>query len=141
VVGGPDERIPFVLIWGFRSYLRQLAMLTLVCGGCHTPAAHGLRQRVTKFTLFFIPLFPISKRYQLQCTLCGRAYDIAKDQAEQLIAQANAVAGPPSPADQAAAQGYGPQGYGPQSPGAHGYGAPAQGYGVPGRPGNGAGPR
>ncbi|WP_280252027.1 zinc-ribbon domain-containing protein, partial [Nocardia abscessus] len=46
-------------------------MITLVCGRCGNPAAHALRKLVTKFTLFFIPLIPLSTKHYLECTWCG----------------------------------------------------------------------
>ncbi len=60
-----------MIIFGTRGYLYQLAIMTLVCGRCGNPSAHTLRKRVTKFTLFFVPLFPISSKYATQCTFCG----------------------------------------------------------------------
>ncbi|MCX5399735.1 zinc-ribbon domain-containing protein [Streptomyces sp. NBC_00102] len=76
-----------MIIFGTRGYLYQLAVLTMVCGWCGNPAAHTLRKRVTKFTLFFIPLFPISVKYATQCTFCGGEQKINKEQAEALLAQ------------------------------------------------------
>jgi hypothetical protein len=75
-----------MIIFGTRGYLYQLAMLTLVCGHCGNPAAHTLRKRVTKFTLFFVPLFPFSTKYSTQCTFCGMEQRITKEQAEGLLA-------------------------------------------------------
>jgi len=97
-----------MIIFGTKGYLYQLAILTLVCGGCGNPAAHTLRKRVTKFTLFFVPLFPISTKYATQCTFCGTEVKIGKEQAEQLQAQG---AGAPAPYGQG--QGYRQQ---PQQP-------------------------
>ncbi|MEV5315644.1 MULTISPECIES: zinc-ribbon domain-containing protein [unclassified Streptomyces] len=82
-----------MIIFGTKGYLYQLAILTLVCGHCRNPAAHTLRKRVTKFTLFFVPLFPVSTKYMTQCTFCGAEQKVTREQAEQLRAQA--VAGPP----------------------------------------------
>ncbi|MEU6143419.1 zinc-ribbon domain-containing protein [Streptomyces sp. NPDC047081] len=81
-----------MIIFGTKGYLYQLAILTLVCGNCGNPAAHTLRKRVTKFTLFFVPLFPLSTKYATQCTFCGTEHKVTKEQAEQL--QAQAVGGP-----------------------------------------------
>ncbi|NUP39579.1 MAG: zinc-ribbon domain-containing protein [Streptomyces sp.] len=75
-----------MIIFGTRGYLYTLAMLTLVCGRCGNPAAHTLKKRVTKFTLFFVPLFPITTKYMTQCTFCGAAQEVSKEQAEQLQA-------------------------------------------------------
>ncbi|KAB1141004.1 zinc-ribbon domain-containing protein [Streptomyces luteolifulvus] len=77
-----------MIIFGTKGYLYQLAILTLVCGGCGNPSAHTLRKRVTKFTLFFVPLFPVSTKYATQCTFCGAEQKVTKEQAEQLQAQA-----------------------------------------------------
>lgn len=76
-----------MIIFGTKGYLYQLAILTLVCGRCGNPAAHALRKRVTKFTLFFVPLFPVSTKYATQCTFCGAEQKVTKEQAEQLQAQ------------------------------------------------------
>lgn len=83
-----------VIIFGTKGYLYTLAMMTLVCGRCGNPAAHTLKKQVTKFTLFFVPLFPITTKYVTQCTFCGAAQQLAKEQAEQLQAQAVAHAQP-----------------------------------------------
>ncbi|MCL8015234.1 zinc-ribbon domain-containing protein [Streptomyces sp. AS02] len=79
-----------MIIFGTKGYLYQLAILTLVCGQCGNPAAHTLRKRVTKFTLFFVPLFPVSTKYATQCTFCGAEQKVTTEQAEQLQAQAAA---------------------------------------------------
>jgi hypothetical protein len=89
-----------MIIWGTRSYIQQLAMLMLLCGRCGNPAAHALRKRVTKFTLFFIPLFPISSKYSTQCTFCGTQTSVPKEQAEQLLTQVTAQAQPQPAASQ-----------------------------------------
>ncbi|WUH92057.1 zinc ribbon domain-containing protein [Streptomyces sp. NBC_00433] len=77
-----------MIIFGTKGYLYTLAMITLVCGRCGNPAAHSLKKRVTKFSLFFIPLFPISTKYVTQCTFCGAAQQLSKEQADQLLASA-----------------------------------------------------
>ncbi|MEU1279124.1 zinc-ribbon domain-containing protein [Streptomyces sp. NPDC005805] len=98
-----------MIIFGTKGYLYQLAILTLVCGHCGNPSAHTLRKRVTKFTLFFVPLFPFSTKYATQCTFCGAEQQITKEQAEQLQAQ-SAGGGTPGPGQgQAPAQPYGQQ--------------------------------
>ncbi|MEU6356782.1 zinc-ribbon domain-containing protein [Streptomyces sp. NPDC047072] len=77
-----------MIIFGTKGYLYQLAILTFVCGRCGNPSAHTLRKRVTKFTLFFVPLFPISTKYTTQCTFCAAEQKVTGEQAEQLQAQA-----------------------------------------------------
>jgi hypothetical protein len=82
-----------MIIFGTKGYLYQLAIVTLLCGGCGNPSAHTVRKRVTKFSLFFVPLFPISTKYSTQCTFCGVEQKVSKEQADQLLAQ-NAAPGP-----------------------------------------------
>ncbi|WP_280241612.1 zinc-ribbon domain-containing protein [Nocardia abscessus] len=65
-------------------------MITSVCGRCGNPAAHALRKLVTKFTLFFIPLIPLSTKHYLECTWCGASAPIAAPQIPDLLARANA---------------------------------------------------
>ncbi|MEW2621550.1 zinc-ribbon domain-containing protein [Streptomyces sp. NPDC048106] len=77
-----------MIIFGTRGYLHQLAIITLLCGHCGNPSAHALRKRVVKFTLFFVPLFPISVKYMTQCTFCGAQQKVTAEQAGQLQAQA-----------------------------------------------------
>ncbi|MFJ2740253.1 zinc-ribbon domain-containing protein [Streptomyces sp. NPDC087440] len=76
-----------MIIFGTRGYIYQLAMLTLLCGHCGNPSAHALRKRVTKFTLFFVPLFPVSTKYATQCTFCGAERRLEREEAERLQAQ------------------------------------------------------
>ncbi|QGV78574.1 zinc-ribbon domain-containing protein [Streptomyces ficellus] len=74
-----------MIIFGTKGYLRQLAVLTLVCGRCGNSAAHALRRRTTKFTLFFVPLFPVSRSYLTQCTFCGAEERISRERADALL--------------------------------------------------------
>ncbi len=78
-----------MVIFGFRTKVFVLTMLTLLCPRCGNPAAHPLHKSVTKFTLFFIPLFPIKIKYTTQCTFCGVTNRLSKDQATQLLQQAS----------------------------------------------------
>jgi hypothetical protein len=81
-----------VIIFGFRSFVKTLGMLTLVCRRCGNPAAHRVAQRSRWFTLFFIPLIPLGfKRYTV-CAFCGAAQQISKEQAEQLLASQGQLA-------------------------------------------------
>ena len=75
-----------MIIWGFRVTSALLATLNYICDRCGQPAAHQLVKRVRKFTLFFIPLFPVSTKYSDTCTYCGRTLDVPKEQAEGALA-------------------------------------------------------
>lgn len=73
-----------MIIFGTRRTVAQLALVVLTCANCHRSAAHALLKAVTKFTLFFVPLFAVRTRYGHQCTACGVLTWIDKAQAEQL---------------------------------------------------------
>lgn len=91
----------FVIIFGTSTKMHPLAMLNLLCSFCANPAAHSLRKRVTKFSLFFIPLFPIAPaKHYLQCTFCGGASQVTKENAEQLLAQSGGTPQPGGPQPQ-----------------------------------------
>ncbi|HEX6345010.1 zinc-ribbon domain-containing protein [Umezawaea sp.] len=78
-----------MVIFGFRTKVFVLAVLTLLCPRCGNPVAHPLHKAVTKFTLFFVPLFPVKTRYSTQCTFCGLANRVAGEDATRLLQQAN----------------------------------------------------
>jgi hypothetical protein len=61
-----------MIIWGFRTYVRLLEIVTYTCSRCGYASAHRVLQRVRKFTLFFIPLFPLSTSRVATCTYCGQ---------------------------------------------------------------------
>src|SRR4030081_2127343 len=87
-----------MLIYGWKRYVQVLAVLTLVCQQCAIPAEHVLRRLTTKVTLFFVPLFPISRKHTLTCTACEATNKLSREQAEQLVAsgqQAPAAQQPP----------------------------------------------
>ncbi|MFR9767894.1 hypothetical protein [Nocardia sp. SC052] len=94
-----------MLIWGWQKRIHTLAMITLICGRCGNPAAHALRKLVTKFTLFFIPLFPLSTKHHLECTWCGASSPVAGPQVPDLLARANAESMGPAQYQQPAAGG------------------------------------
>lgn len=79
-----------MIIFGTRGYVRALATLMLVCQRCGNPAAHRVLEKVTRFTLFFIPLFPVSTSRSVTCTFCGTTTPIPTELAHQYAAQARA---------------------------------------------------
>ncbi len=81
-----------MIIFGFRSYLRALAVVTLVCRHCGNPAAHRVVELTRKFTLFFVPLFPVSRSRAMTCTYCGTSTKLTKEHADQLAAVPSAGA-------------------------------------------------
>ena len=108
-----------MIVFGTRRTVQQLAMVLLTCAHCHRSAANAVLKLVTKFTLFFIPLFPIRTRYATQCTACGFSMDVDKAGAEQLAQLPPAGSTPQFPQ--------------PPYPGAPAYGNGTHGRSGPGR--------
>ena len=77
-----------MLIFGLGITEKLLATLVFICETCGNNAAHHLIKRVRKFSLFFIPLFPVSTKYVDSCTACGRMVDVDPAQAEAAVQQA-----------------------------------------------------
>lgn len=77
-----------MVIFGFRTKVFVLAVLTLPCSRCGNQVAHPLHKSVTKFTLFFVPLFPVKTKYTTQCTFCGVASRLIKEEATRLHREA-----------------------------------------------------
>jgi zinc-ribbon family len=60
------------LIFGLRSADKRLGSQVRPCEVCGATAAQVLIRRTTKFSLFFIPLFPVKPAtHYVQCTNCG----------------------------------------------------------------------
>lgn len=78
------------VLFGFRSMVRTLAMATFTCRTTNQPAAHRLFRSTRWFTLFFIPVIPVGRRYVLTCTACGQSYKVTKENASEIVAKAEA---------------------------------------------------
>lgn len=74
-----------IVLFGTKGYREVLGVLTLVCRLCGSPAAQRLERLTTRFTLFFVPLFTVSTRYQIQCALCAGESRLDKAEAERLL--------------------------------------------------------
>ena len=112
-----------MIIYGWKTYVRVLAVLQLVCGQCGNASEHVLRRLTRKVTLFWIPLFPIDRKHMLSCSACNKEQRISGSQAKELLA----TGGAPGP---------GMPGPGMAAPGMPGPGMPGPAYmsGMPGTP-------
>ncbi len=73
-----------IVLFGTRTYREVLAVVTLLCRYCGNSAAHRVEKLTTKFTLFFLPLFTVTRRYTVQCATCAETSRIDKNEAELL---------------------------------------------------------
>lgn len=69
------------LIFGMAPRDRVLAVVHFVCEFCGTPAPQNVIESATRFSVFFIPLFTLSRRYSVACTNCGDATGLTREQA------------------------------------------------------------
>ena len=74
-----------MIIFGTKTYVTALAIIQFVCNTCHVQAAQRVLKRVTKFTLFFIPTFPVGTQHYVVCVNCGATVPITKEVAEQYV--------------------------------------------------------
>ncbi|OJF10849.1 zinc ribbon domain-containing protein [Couchioplanes caeruleus] len=75
------------LLVGIRTKERLLSTVTLVGEICGVTAPQSVVRTSTKFTAFFIPLFPVRpSRYRLECGNCGAARAVDAGSAARLAA-------------------------------------------------------
>lgn len=74
------------LIFGFRTRAERLGLVPGRCQVCGHSENLLLLREVTKFSLFFIPLIPVRRKYVAQCTnpMCGARFGVDADQARRL---------------------------------------------------------
>ena len=73
-----------IILFGTRQRRTSLGVVMLLCQHCQRPSAHAVFRVRSWFTLFFIPLFPISTKYGTACPMCGAGTRIDRTQAEHL---------------------------------------------------------
>ncbi|GAB2601805.1 hypothetical protein Aab01nite_63370 [Paractinoplanes abujensis] len=68
-------------IFGLRSKDKIVGSRVGQCEVCGAVAAQTLVRRTTKFSLFFVPLFPVRPaRHFVVCTNCGRSRYAAREE-------------------------------------------------------------
>ena len=87
------------ILFGIRAMVRTMTMATLLCTTTKQSAAHRLSQITRWFTLFFIPVFPVGRRYVLTCSACGESSKLTKQQADEIVARVEAPAQESLPTD------------------------------------------
>jgi hypothetical protein len=73
-----------LILFGVRGRVRTVGQVTMQCPVCGMTCAQALREAKRYFTLFFIPIFPVSHNYALVCASCGQGRKIDKTEAEQM---------------------------------------------------------
>jgi zinc-ribbon family len=74
-----------LLLFGLRTRDHLIATRVMPCEVCGYSAPQALVQRTTKFTLFFVPLFPVRpSRSYLECGHCRAFRPVDSDVAGRL---------------------------------------------------------
>ena len=73
------------LLFGNRISEDIINVVTFVCGFCRQQAPQNVIKMRNRFTLFFVPLFTFSTRYENQCTNCGGRTALTADQAQHSL--------------------------------------------------------
>lgn len=77
------------IIFGSRGFKIRLGttLLHRTCGHCHNDVRLDAYKTGSKFTLFFIPIFPISSKYHVICPICQYGFEVSKQEMNELLIQ------------------------------------------------------
>ena len=79
-----------LLIFGTTVRDRVLVVVHFLCEYCRVHASQDVIESATKLSIFFLPLFTVSRRYLVVCRNCGGATALTREQATHGIEWANA---------------------------------------------------
>lgn len=74
-----------ILLFGLQPVIRTLTSRAGTCRYCQQYVQQRLQERASKFTLFFIPVLTVRKRYQITCSNCGGTTEISRQQKDAYI--------------------------------------------------------
>ena len=69
-----------ILLFGMRTSVTVRATVWFVCHFCGFDAAQRVIERRRRLTLFWIPLFTVSRSSVNVCSSCGREVDLSPEQ-------------------------------------------------------------
>lgn len=70
-----------LLIFGMTPRERVLAVVAFVCEYCGVHATQHVIESANRFSLFFIPLFAVSRQHFVVCSNCGGTTALTREQA------------------------------------------------------------
>lgn len=75
------------IIWGTRGYQKVLGQHGAIttCQHCHNDMQKEILEMGRKFTIFWIPLFKMGRKYFLACPICHYGHELTKEQMEALV--------------------------------------------------------
>lgn len=69
-----------ILLFGTRATVTVLATVWFVCHFCGFDAAQKVIERRNRLTLFWVPLFTVSRSFANVCSNCGREVALTREQ-------------------------------------------------------------
>lgn len=73
-----------LLLFGFKTVHKALPGRAATCSNCGAFIHHLVEEQATKFTLFFIPVLTVSRKFRITCTNCGYVSSITGRQKRAL---------------------------------------------------------
>lgn len=73
-----------LLLFGFKTVSKALPGRAATCRNCGAFIHHLLEEQATKFTLFFIPVLTVSRKFRITCTNCGYVSSLSARQRRAL---------------------------------------------------------
>jgi hypothetical protein len=67
-----------LLLFGIKTAIKQLPGRLSTCRYCGSTVEHYLEERASKFTVFFIPLITLSRKYRITCSNCGQQSSLSR---------------------------------------------------------------
>jgi predicted RNA-binding Zn-ribbon protein involved in translation (DUF1610 family) len=77
-----------ILLFGTRASAALRATVEFVCHFCGFSAAQQVIERRSRLTLFWVPLFTLSRSFVNVCSACGREVELTEEQVERAEAWA-----------------------------------------------------
>ncbi|RRD40337.1 zinc ribbon domain-containing protein [Leptotrichia sp. OH3620_COT-345] len=70
-----------IILFGTKTIYKDMGIVgNYECSRCHNVSEWKFMEYRNWFTLFFIPVFPISRKHEyLQCPICNQAYTVPDD--------------------------------------------------------------
>jgi len=75
------------VVWGTRGFEKDLGdtNITGTCSHCNNEVTMRAKKIGRKFTLFWIPLFPVKTAHYILCPICSAGKQVDKNEMEQYL--------------------------------------------------------
>lgn len=79
------------IIYGTKSFDKTLGNLGIInrCEHCNNDIHFKVFRRMNWFTLFWIPIFPVSRKYYITCPICNYGKKLKKAEAMEILEKYN----------------------------------------------------